>query len=124
MDHKKIQTIFLLPLLLPTLFLILQAPFAGIPIMLILKLARCFAAIFAIQAAVALPSILLGNELFYDLAGAVSFLVVVIGISLREGSEADWRQRVMSGAVALWAGRCKFLSFFAIDFWGRGCVVL
>jgi hypothetical protein len=108
MDENKIRTIFLLPLILPLLLLILQFPFSGIPTTFIFNLARCFAAVFTTQAVIALPSVLLQNELFYDVAGAGSFLMVVLGASLGAGYGGDWRQRVVSGAVAIWAGRRKF----------------
>jgi hypothetical protein len=104
MDEKKIRTIFLLPLLLPLLLLILQSPFSGIPTTFAFNLARCVATVFTIQTVVALPSVLLRNELFYDVAGAGSFLMVVLGASLGAGYGGDWRQRLVSGAVAVWAG--------------------
>jgi hypothetical protein len=119
MDEKKIRTIFLLPLLLPLLLLILQSPFSGIPTTFAFNLARCFATVFTIQTVVALPSVLLRNELFYDVAGAGSFLTVVLGASLGAGYGGDWRQRLVSGAVAVWAGRCRFgFSFLLGCRWG------
>jgi hypothetical protein len=108
MNEKKIRTIFLHPLLLPLLHLIHQTPFSGIPTTFAFNLARCFATVFTIQTVVALPSVLLRNELFYDVAGAGSFLTVVLGASLGAGYGGDWRQRLVSGAVAVWAGRCRF----------------
>lgn len=108
MVERKIRIIFLLPLVLPLIFLILQAPFTGIPGTFILNFITSLTTIVTIQAAVALPSVLFQNEMFYDLSGAGSFLMVVWGSGPGEGQAMDWRQGVVSGAVALWAGRCKF----------------
>ncbi|KAM0462628.1 hypothetical protein ACHAPV_003451 [Trichoderma viride] len=43
---------------------------------LLRSIVPCFATAFAIQSAVAIPSILAGSERFYDLSGSVTFLAV------------------------------------------------
>jgi hypothetical protein len=95
-------------------------------------------AAFAIQAAVALPSILGQTERFYDLSGSLTYLSCTAlslylpvlraraaaggagavalgwpsilkslqGKSLAQGGFWDWRQLVLSAAVAVWATRC------------------
>ncbi|EDN95509.1 hypothetical protein SS1G_11387 [Sclerotinia sclerotiorum 1980 UF-70] len=96
---------------------------------------------FAIQSAVAVPSILLQSERFYDLSGSLTYLSVV-GLSLwlpglreRGGSggggiewskllEAfsknappnalNWRQVVLSAAVGVWATRLGSYLFMRI----------
>lgn len=93
-------------------------------------------AAFAIQAAVALPSIVGQTERFYDLSGSLTYLSCTAlslylpvlrarvagtvpglgwpsilqslrGKSLAEGGFWDWRQLVVSAAVVLWASRCE-----------------
>lgn len=93
-------------------------------------------AAFAIQAAVAVPSILGQTERFYDLSGSLTYLSCTAlslylpvlrahaagtvglgwpsfaksfqGKSLAEGGFWDWRQLVVSAAVSLWAVRCEY----------------
>ena len=91
-------------------------------------------AAFAIQAAVAVPSIIGQTERFYDLSGSLTYLSCTAlslylpvlraraagtvpglgwpsfkaslqGKSLAEGGFWDWRQIVASAAVVLWASR-------------------
>jgi len=99
------------------------------------------AAAFAIQTAVAVPSILAQSERFYDLSGSLTYLgVTALSLYLptlrvraaaslsnksvpafprlldaftgKGGLDAglNWRQVVLSAAVAVWACRCTFLS--------------
>lgn len=95
------------------------------------------AASFAIQAAFAVPSILAQSERFYDFSGSVTYLTVTalslylpslrakyastgtgVGSSLSSFLAAPflkgvgagglgWRSVVLSGAVTIWAVRCK-----------------
>lgn len=94
-------------------------------------------AAFAIQAAVAVPSILAQSERFYDLSGSLTYLsVTALSLYLptlraRAASKLatpawpklmdaftgaggpnglNWRQVVLSAAVSVWALRCKLLS--------------
>lgn len=95
-------------------------------------------AAFAIQAAVAVPSIIGQTERFYDLSGSLTYLSCTAlslylpvlraraagtvglgwpsitkslqGKSLAEGGFWDWRQLVLSAAVSLWAVRCTCAS--------------
>jgi hypothetical protein len=94
-------------------------------------------AAFAIQTAVAIPSILAQSERFYDLSGSLTYLsVTALSLylpSLRARAAAslagtpkpafpslldaftgkgspnglNWRQVVLSAAVSIWATRCK-----------------
>ena len=88
---------------------------------------------FALQSAVAVPSILAKSEKFYDLSGSLTYLSCV-GLSLYlpalraravagvvkpawpsilgalrgvGGAGLNWRQVVLSAAVGVWATRCK-----------------
>lgn len=93
---------------------------------------------FGIQAAVAVPSILVQSERFYDLSGSLTYLsCVALSLylpALRARSAAalagqvkpawpslisalkgtagpygfNWRQVVVSAAVSFWASRCKY----------------
>lgn len=95
------------------------------------------AAAFAIQSAVAVPSIFAQSERFYDLSGSLTYLsVTALSLylpTLRAGAAAslagtakpalpklldaftgkggpgalNWRQVVLSAAVSIWATRCK-----------------
>lgn len=95
-------------------------------------------AAFALQAAVAVPSILAQSEKFYDLSGSLTYLSVtalslylptlraraaahvagktlpewpglVAGLLGRGGVNGlNWRQVVLSAAVSIWATRCKY----------------
>lgn len=95
-------------------------------------------AAFAIQAAVAVPSILTQSERFYDLSGSLTYLSVtalslylptiraraaasLAGKALPEWPKLidafagkggpnglNWRQVVLSAAVSIWATRRKF----------------
>jgi hypothetical protein len=97
-------------------------------------------AAFAIQTAVAIPSILAETERFYDLSGSVTYLgVTALSLylpTLRARAAAtvagglkpsfpslldafrgksspnglNWRQVVLSAAVGFWACRCKLFS--------------
>ena len=92
---------------------------------------------YAIQAAVAVPSIIAQSERFYDLSGSLTYLSCtalslylpsiraryaaaamgsvkpawpsVLG-ALRgvQGAGLNWRQVVLSAAVGLWATRCMY----------------
>ena len=94
-------------------------------------------AAFAIQAAVAVPSILAQSERFYDLSGSLTYLSVtalsfylpsmraralaqvagkakpewpslIDGLLGKGGVNGlNWRQIVLSAAVSVWATRCK-----------------
>lgn len=79
-------------LLAPAASLLVQAPFS-FPSAFLLNLARCTAATLAIQTAVAVPSVLLQAELFYDLSGAACF-VVATGLSLVYPSLQGWERWV------------------------------
>jgi len=98
-------------------------------------------AAFALQAAVAIPSILAQSERFYDLSGSLTYLSVTalslylptlraraaaaaVGsikpawpslISALNGTASanglNWRQVVLSAAVAIWATRRKLLFY-------------
>ena len=88
---------------------------------------------FALQSAVAVPSIIAKSERFYDLSGSLTYLSCV-GLSLYlpalraraaagavkpawpsilgalrgvSGAGLNWRQVVLSAAVSIWATRCK-----------------
>lgn len=91
-------------------------------------------AAFAIQAAVAVPSIIAQNEKFYDFSGSLTFLSVTAlslylpSLRAQYASSAqaslpsllapftgvggvsglNWRQVALSGAVTIWAIRCKY----------------
>jgi hypothetical protein len=97
-----------------------------------------FAAAFAIQGIVAVPSILAQSERFYDLSGSLTYLSCTavalflpvlraraaasiagkpvvgwpslwksfLGKSVTEGAFWDYRQLLLSAAVAVWATRC------------------
>ncbi|GAB1316041.1 Steroid 5-alpha reductase C-terminal domain-containing protein [Madurella fahalii] len=74
---------------------------------------------FALQTAVAIPSVLIAqSEFFYDLSGAATFVAVALLTLLLPGDGAggraidgvsgngrNWRQVAATGAVLLWAGR-------------------
>lgn len=90
-------------------------------------------AALALQAAAGLPSIAAKSDRVYDLSGSLTFLAVgalslymprlagpvipgVISVLRGQGSvaaavlrHADWRQLALTGAVAVWATRCKAL---------------
>ena len=97
------------------------------------------AAAFAIQTAVAVPSVFAQSELFYDVSGSVTYLAVTAlslylpalrarnAASLAGGpvpampgllapftnpaaAGLNWRQVVLSGAVSLWATRRMLLT--------------
>ncbi len=95
---------------------------------------------FALQAAVAVPSIVAKSEKFYDLSGSFTYLSCV-GLSLylpalraraaaaavkpawpsilgalqgASGAGLNWRQAVLSAAVGIWATRCKSSRVFSI----------
>jgi len=92
----------------------------------------CVSAAFAIQAAVAVPSILAQSDRFYDFSGAVTHLTVAalslylpalraraaatsgVGTGLPSllapftnpgGALLNWRQVVLTTAVSIWAAR-------------------
>ena len=90
------------------------------------------AAAVTIQAAVAIPSIAFQTERFYDVSGSITYLAVgalslylpalrakavtgeaklpsLLGVFTggAAGGVWNWRQVVLTGAVTLWAMRCK-----------------
>lgn len=95
---------------------------------------------FALQSAVAIPSIAAQSEKFYDLSGSLTYISCV-GLSLFlpairaraaaatavtkpawpsilgalqgvQGAGLNWRQVVLSAAVGIWATRCTLFSVF------------
>ena len=76
------------------------------------------AAIAAIQTAVAVPSIALQTERFYDASGAATFLLASF-FSLRlpalraaslAAGQPNWRQTTITSAVLVWAATREFES--------------
>ena len=95
---------------------------------------------YAIQGAVAIPSILAQSEKFYDLSGSLTYLSCaalslylptiraryvaqlagkalpewpsLLGALMGRGGVADWRRVVLSAGVGIWATRCGCFCFF------------
>jgi len=84
-------------------------------------------AVVAIQTAFAVPSIAAQSDRFYDFSGALTYIAVSAlslylpalraryssagapGLpSLAKAGGWNWRQVVLSGAVGIWATRCRF----------------
>ncbi|KAL7946584.1 DUF1295 domain-containing protein [Trichoderma barbatum] len=108
---------------------------------LLRSLAPCIATAFAIQGAVAIPSVAAGSERFFDVSGSVTFLAVgALSLylpALRAGAAAyaagaklpglldvlmggagagllSWRQLVVTGMTATWAMRLGSFLFHRI----------
>ncbi|EHK24999.1 uncharacterized protein TRIVIDRAFT_212408 [Trichoderma virens Gv29-8] len=106
---------------------------------LLRSLAPCIATAFAVQGAVAIPSVLAGSERFFDVSGSATFLAVgalslylpalrLPGLPglldlLRGGAGAgadvtagllSWRQLIVTGMTAAWAVRLGSFLFHRI----------